>query len=70
MDWGTIIAAAVTAICALVGNMIANRRQTALIEYRLKALEDKVGRHNNLEARTVVLETKMDEVQRHMNQSA
>ncbi len=59
MNWGTIIAAAVTAICALVGTYLSNRKQTAVWEYRLKALEDKVGKHNGIEGRTIALETKV-----------
>ena len=59
MDWGTIIAAAVTAIGALIGTYISNRKNTDLMAYRLKQLEDKVGRHNNLEGRIIVIETKL-----------
>lgn len=62
MNWETIAAAAVTAICALIGTYLSNRKNLALMEYRLKALEDKVGRHNNLEGRIIALETSMREV--------
>ena len=62
MDWETILAAAVTAVCALLGTYLSNRKQTAVMEFRLKLLEDKVGRHNNLEGRTIKLETEMKEV--------
>lgn len=62
MQWGTVIAAAITALCALLGTYLSNRKQTAVMEFRLKLLEDKVGRHNNLEGRTIKLETEMKEV--------
>ncbi len=59
MSWETVLAAAITAICALIGTYSSNRKQTTLMDYRLKQLEDKVGKHNNLEGRVIVLETKM-----------
>lgn len=57
MEWLAFAASVVTAICALAGTYFANRKQTALMDYRLKQLEDKVGRHNNLEGRIIALET-------------
>ena len=57
MEWLAFAASAVTAICALLGTYMSNRKQTALMDYRLKQLEDKVGRHNNLEGRIIALET-------------
>ena len=69
MNWETVVAAAITALCALLGTYMSNRKQTAVWELRLKLLEDKVGRHNNLEGRTIVLETKMQEVE-HKLESA
>lgn len=61
MEWIAFGASALTALCALLGTYLSNRKQTAIWEYRLKALEDKVGKHNNLEGRVIVLETKMGE---------
>lgn len=62
MEWIAFAASAVTAVCALLGTYFSNRKQTAVWEYRLKALEDKVGKHNNLEGRVIVLETKMKDM--------
>lgn len=62
MEWIAFAASAVTALCALLGTYLSNRKQTAVWEYRLKALEDKVGKHNNLEGRIIVLETKMKDM--------
>jgi len=57
MEWIAFAASAVTAVCALLGTYFSNRKQTALMDYRLKQLEDKVGKHNNLEGRIIALET-------------
>jgi len=62
MEWWAFAASVVTAICALIGTYLSNRKQTALMDYRLKQLEDKVGKHNNLEGRVIVLETKMNDL--------
>lgn len=57
MEWVALAGSVATALCALLGTYIANRKQTALMDYRLKQLEDKVGKHNNLEGRIIALET-------------
>ena len=62
MEWIAFAASAVTAICALIGTYLSNRKQTALMDYRLKQLEDKVGRHNNLEGRLIALETHVNDL--------
>ena len=62
MEWGTIVAAAVTALAALAGTYFSNKKQTALMEYRLIKLEEKVGKHNNLEGRIIALETHVNDL--------
>jgi len=62
MEWIAFAASAVTALLSFLGVYMSNRKQTAVWEYRLKALEDKVGKHNNLEGRVIVLETKMKDL--------
>ena len=57
MEWIAFAGSALSAICALIGTYLANRKQTALMDYRLKQLEDKVGKHNNVEGRIIKLET-------------
>lgn len=57
MEWLALVSAAITALLSFLGVYISNRKQTALMDYRLKQLEDKVGRHNNLEGRIIALET-------------
>lgn len=58
-----IIVAILGMIGALGGSWIANRKSTALIEYRLKELEEKVNKHNNLIERTYQLEKEVALIQ-------
>ena len=44
--WVSLGVAAATIICNIVINIIANRKNIALIEYRLQQLEKKVDKHN------------------------
>ena len=62
MEWIAFAASAVTALFSFLGVYLSNRRQTALMDYRLKQLEDKVGRHNNLEGRIIALETHVNDL--------
>ena len=43
-----IITSLITGVLALCGVYLSNRKTAALMEYRLKQLEDKVQAHNNL----------------------
>ena len=63
MQWGTIAAALITAAGALLGTYLSNRKSMALMEYRLKELEKKVDKHNQVVERTFKLEGQMTEVQ-------
>ena len=54
-----IIVAALGLVGTLTGSMLAGK----LTQYRLKALEDKVDKHNRLIERTYVLEGQMTEMQ-------
>lgn len=62
MEWIAFAASAVTALLSFLGVYMSNRKQTALMDYRLQQLEKKVGVHNGLEARVVKLETKMEDL--------
>ena len=55
-----IIVAALALVGTLAGSYFANRRSTALIAYRLEALEKKVQAHNNLIERTYKLEERTE----------
>lgn len=56
----TIIAAGITGLVTLIVCMVNNHYQNnstrSLIEYRLKKLEEKVDKHNNVVERTYKLE--------------
>ena len=62
MEWIAFAASAVTALLSFLGVYMSNRKQTALMDYRLQQLEKKVGIHNGLEARVVKLETKVEDL--------
>ncbi|MBQ9342813.1 MAG: hypothetical protein IJT99_01315 [Clostridia bacterium] len=61
--WVAVIAAVITGLFSLLGVYFANRKSQALVEYRLKKLEEKVDKHNNLIERTFILEGQMKECQ-------
>ena len=50
----------VAIIVCLINNRYQNSKITALLEYRLSALEVKVDKHNNLIERTYELERRTD----------
>ena len=52
----TVVVAVLSLIGTLAGAYFANRKASALLEYRLQQLETKVDRHNNLIERTYKLE--------------
>ena len=63
LDWSSIVPALITGLLSLAGVYFANRKSSALIEYRLKELEKKVDRHNQVVERTYQLEGRMNEVE-------
>lgn len=61
-----IIVALITGAFSFLGVYFSNRKSAALVEYRLKQLEEKVQAHNNLvermyavEERATILDEKM-----------
>ncbi len=67
VDWIAFAAAAVTALLGFLGTYIANRKQTALIAYRLEMLEKKVDKHNNLVERMYKVEGKLSAIETEIN---
>ena len=59
----TLGPALITGILSLCGVYFSNRKSAALIEYRLKQLEDKVNKHNSVVERTFMLEGRMNEAE-------
>lgn len=55
----TIIGSVISGLVALAVAGIQNSKTTALIEYRLKELEDKVDKHNNVVERLYAVEAKV-----------
>lgn len=51
-----LISAAVTLIVCIINNKTESDKTRALIEYRLKELEKRVDKHNNIIERTYKLE--------------
>ena len=60
MSVETIIAALITAGFAFLGVYVSNRKQTALVAYRLEKLEEKVDKHNSVVERMYRLESRME----------
>lgn len=56
----TIVGAVISGIVAVVVASKQHDKTTALIEYRIKELEAKVDKHNNLIERMYVVETKLN----------
>ena len=59
-----IIVAALGLVGTLNGSLLAGK----LTQYRLKALEDKVDKHNRLVERTYILEGQMAQVREDLRQ--
>ena len=71
MEWIAFAASAVTALLSFLGVYLSNRKQTALMAYRLEQLEKKVDKHNQviertykLEERASVIEAEIDDMKK------
>ena len=62
-QWISVICALITGLLSLLGVYMANRKNSALIAYRLQELEKKVDKHNQVIERTFVLEGQVKELQ-------
>ena len=60
MTWISLLSALVTALFSFLGVYFSNRKQTALVDYRLKKLEEKVDVHNQLVDRMYRVEARAD----------
>ena len=68
MNWETVLAAVITAGFALLGVYMSNRKQAALVAYRLEKLEIKVDKHNNVVERMYRLESIVDSLQNELKE--
>lgn len=64
MEWIAFAASAVTALLSFMGVYISNRKSAAVMEWRLKELEKKVDKHNQVVERTFKLEQKVDDLEK------
>ena len=64
MDWATILVAVITAGFAFLGVYMSNRKQAALVAYRLEQLEAKVDKHNSVVERMYRLESRMEMIEK------
>jgi len=64
MEWIAFAASAVTALLSFLGVYMSNRKQTALMDYRLQELEKKVDKHNQVIERTYKLEQRVDDLEK------
>ena len=58
-----ILVAIISGVCTLLGSLGGAMATGSLTSYRLKRLEDEVGKHNRIIERTFRLEGRMDEVE-------
>ena len=68
MDWATILVAVITAGFAFLGVYTSNRKQAALVAYRLEKLEAKVDRHNHVVERMYRLESRVETLQNELSE--
>ena len=61
--WISVIVAVITGLLSLAGVYFSNRKSAAIMEYRMKELEKKVDKHNQVIERTFRLEGRMDEAE-------
>ena len=64
MEWIAFAASAVTAVLSFLGVYISNRKSAAVMEWRLKELEKKVDKHNQVIERTFKLEQRVDDLEK------
>lgn len=64
MEWLAFAGAVVTAVLSFLGVYISNRKSAAVMEWRLKELEKKVDKHNQVVERTFKLEQRVDDLEK------
>lgn len=68
MNWETVLVAVITAGFAFLGVYMSNRKQAALVAYRLEKLEAKVDKHNNVVERMYRLEEQVKSLKTEMSE--
>ena len=67
MEWIAFGASALTALLSFLGVYISNRKTAAVMEWRLKELEKKVDKHNQVIERTYKLEQKVSDLEKQVS---
>lgn len=67
MEWIAFAASVLTAIFSFLGVYLSNRKQTALMAYRMEQLEKKVDKHNQVIERTYKLEERASVLETEVN---
>lgn len=65
MTW-TVVGPILTALASLIGVYMSNRKSAAVMELRMKMLEAKVDKHNQVIERTYRLEQKVEDLEKGM----
>lgn len=65
--WVQILGYVISGVVALLVAGFQHNKTTALLEYRLKQLEDKMDKHNNFMERLGIVETKVEVLNRNGN---
>ena len=65
MNW-TVVGPILTALASLIGVYMSNRKSAAVMELRMKTLEAKVDKHNQVIERTYRLEQKVEDLEKGM----
>lgn len=58
-----VLVAVISGVCTMLGSLGGVMATSSLTAFRLKKLEEQVGRHNQVIERTYRLEGRMDEVE-------
>ena len=65
MNW-TVVGPILTAIASLIGVYMSNRKSAAVMELRMKMVEEKIERHNQVIDRMIKLEQKVEDMEKRM----
>ena len=65
MNW-TVVGPILTAIASLIGVYMSNRKSAAVMELRMKMLEEKVNKHNTVIERMLKLEQKVEDIEKRL----
>lgn len=62
MEWIAFAASVLTALLSFAGVYVSNRKTAAVMEWRIKSLEGKVDKHNQVIERTYKLEQEVKDL--------